>query len=94
MGTKGVIDTLEEQVARERKRFMEHRANKTTNKRALTGTKLFEKGVWLHITVMAKRRELRLAERNQKGTLVKFRRNALRSFSSKYATVAIELDFR
>ena len=52
------------------------------------------KGVWIHMTVMAKRRELHLAERNQKGTLVKFRRNALRSFSSKYATVAIELDFR
>ena len=42
LGTKGIIDTLEEQVARERKRFMEYRANKTTNKRALTVTKLFE----------------------------------------------------
>lgn len=42
LGTEKVIDTLEEEVARERERFGEYRANKSTNKRSMVVTRLFE----------------------------------------------------
>ena len=37
-----MIDTLEEEVARERARFGEYRANQSTNKRSMVVTRLFE----------------------------------------------------
>ena len=42
LGTDRVIDTFEEEVAEERRRFNEYRANKSTNKRSMVVTKLFE----------------------------------------------------
>ena len=42
LGTDRVIDTFEEEVAGERRRFNEYRANRSTNKRSMVVTKLFE----------------------------------------------------
>jgi hypothetical protein len=49
---------------------------------------------WLHLTEVARGAVIRLAERGQQGKLLKFRNNAMRTFSSKYPTIAIELDYR
>ena len=40
------------------------------------------------------KRVLQLTPRGQKGKFLKFRKNALRTFTSKYHMFAIELDFR
>ena len=42
LGTTGIIDTYEEDVAKERARFVEYKANKSTNKKLMVVTKLFE----------------------------------------------------
>jgi hypothetical protein len=49
---------------------------------------------WLHLTEVARGAVICLAERGQQGKLLKFRNNAMRTFSSKYPTIAIELDYR
>ena len=49
---------------------------------------------WGHMTRNRTRRVLQLATRGQKGKFLKFRKNALRTFTSKYHMFAIELDFR
>jgi len=42
LGTTGIIDTFEEEVAKERARFVEYKANKSTNKKSMVVTRLFE----------------------------------------------------
>ena len=42
LGTTGIIDTFEEEVAKERAWFVKYRANKSTNKKSMVVTKLFE----------------------------------------------------
>ena len=49
---------------------------------------------WAHLTKLHRGQVLRLAEKGQQGKLLKFRNNALRTFCSKYAMLAVELDFR
>ena len=49
---------------------------------------------WFHLVTIAAKKTLRLSERKQQGSLLKFRTNALRTFCSRHAMIAVELDFR
>ena len=49
---------------------------------------------WFHLVAIAAKKTLRLSERKQQGSFLKFRTNALRTFCSKHAMLAVERDFR